>query len=177
MRIADEVRILVRQRTGYTFEFRGVTETDTGGELTVDHFQPQSQGGVDALDNLIYACHRCNQYKLDYWPVEPEDPHLWNPRNEPASAHFVETSDGTLRPLTATGAFTLARMRLNRSSLVAHRQRKLAQVEEIRLLTKYRELVELHQQLNHQLSVLMDEQSQLLAEQRELLKRLLHRRD
>lgn len=177
MRIADEVRVLVRQRAGYTCEFCGVTETDTGGELTVDHFQPQSHGGVDALDNLIYACHRCNQYKLDYWPAAPEDPHLWNPRNEPAAAHFVETSDGTLRPLTATGAFTLARLRLNRSSLVAHRQRKLAQVEEIRLLTKYRELVELHQQLNRQLSALMEEQSQLLAEQRELLRLLLHRRD
>ena len=165
MRIADDVRPLVRQRAGHACE------------LTVDHFQPQSQGGVDTLDNLIYACYRCNQYKLDYWPAKLEDPRLWNPRNEPASAHFVETGDGTLRPLTATGAFTLARLRLNRSSLVAHRQRKLAQVEEIRLLTKYRELVELHQQLNHQLSVLMDEQSQLLAEQRELLKQLLHQRD
>ena len=38
-------------------------------------------------------------------------------------------------------------------------------MEEIRLLTKYRELVELHQQLNCQLSVMMDEQSQLLTEE------------
>jgi hypothetical protein len=38
-------------------------------------------------------------------------------------------------------------------------------------------LVEVHQQLNRQLSALMDEQSQLFAEQRELLKLLLHWRD
>jgi hypothetical protein len=52
-----------------------------------------------------------------------------------------------------------------------HKRRK------IRLLTKYGELVEVHQQLNRQLSALMDEQSQLFAEQRELLKLLLHWRD
>lgn len=177
MSISDEVRIQIRRRAGYACEFCGVTETDTGGELTVDHFQPQSQGGDDTFDNLIYACHRCNQYKLDYWPANPDAPHLWNPRTEPASAHLVEMVDGTLQPLTVTGVFTLARLRLNRSSLVAHRQRKYAHAEEIRMLTKYGDLIELHQQLNRQLSALMNEQTQLLAVQRELLKLLLHRRD
>lgn len=177
MSISDKVRIQVRQRAGYACEFCGVTETDTGGELTVDHFQPQSQGGTDAFDNLIYACHRCNHYKLDYWPTDPEAPHLWNPRRELASSHFVETLDGLLQPLTATGAFTLARLRLNRPSLAAHRQRKREQADKFRLLTQYRELIELHQQLNRQLSALMDEQSRLLAEQRELLRLLLHQRE
>lgn len=177
MSVSDEVRSRVRRRAGYVCEFCGVTESDTGGELTVDHFQPQSQGGADILDNLIYAYHRCNQYKLDYWPANPKAPHLWNPRTEPASLHFIETLDGFLQPLTATGAFTLARLRLNRPSLVAHRQQKHVQAEESRLLTQYKELIELHQQLNRQLSVLIEEQSQLLAEQRELLRLLLHRGD
>jgi hypothetical protein len=39
-----------------------------GGLLTIDHFQPRSKGGTDALENLIYACINCNQHKQDYWP-------------------------------------------------------------------------------------------------------------
>jgi 5-methylcytosine-specific restriction endonuclease McrA len=54
----------VRQRAGFSCEFCAVTETDTGGRLTVDHFQPKAKGGTDALENLenlIYCCFRCNQ--------------------------------------------------------------------------------------------------------------------
>jgi hypothetical protein len=74
------------------------SETDTGGQLTVDHFRPKSKGGNDSLDNLLYCCIRCNQYKLDYWPTKPDEPMLWNPRQEPADRHFLELDDDTLRP-------------------------------------------------------------------------------
>lgn len=113
MTITDEIREQVRRRADFACEFCGVTETDTGGELTVDHFQPKAKGGADSLDNLLYCCARCNQYKLDYWPMHADDPALWNPRREPASLHFLELDDGTLQPLTTTGAFTLKRLRLN----------------------------------------------------------------
>jgi len=103
------IREQVRQRANLACEFCGVTETDAGGELTLDHFQPRAKGGTDDLDNLLYCCPRCNQYKLDYWPVDPRDPSLWNPRHEPASTHFIELDDGTLRPLSASGVLTLKR--------------------------------------------------------------------
>lgn len=128
-------------------------------------------------ENLLYCCARCNQYKLDYWPTHPDGLSLWNPRCEPASQHFLELDDGTLHPLTATGAFTLKRLRLNRPPLVAHRLRKRQQAEENRLLTRYQGLVRLLEQLNIQLYVLMEEQRQLLEEQRELLRLLLNRRE
>ncbi|MFQ5811913.1 MAG: hypothetical protein ACE5I2_01785 [Anaerolineae bacterium] len=102
---------------------------------------------------------------------------MWNPRCEPASQHFLELDDGTLHPLTVTGAFTLKRLRLNRPPLVAYRLRKHQRAEEIRLLTRYRGLVQLLEQLNTQLHVLMEEQRQLLEEQRELLRLLLSRRE
>jgi 5-methylcytosine-specific restriction endonuclease McrA len=65
MTISDEIRNRVRQRADFVCEYCGVTETDTGGILTIDHFQPKSRGGSDDPDNLIYCCNRCNQYKLD----------------------------------------------------------------------------------------------------------------
>jgi len=176
MTITTEIREQVRQRANYACEFCGVTETDAGGELTVDHFQPRAKGGDDSLENLLYCCVRCNQYKLDYWPTRPGDPSLWNPRCEPASQHFLELDDGTLYPLTVTSGFTLKRLRLNRPPLVAYRLRKQQRAEETRLLTRYRSLVQLLEQLNTRLSALMEEQRQLLEEQRELLRLLLSRR-
>jgi len=80
MTIKAAIRKQVRERAGFACEFCGISETDTGGQLTVDHFRPKAKGGDDSLDNLLYCCARCNQYKLDYWPSRPDDPPLWNPR-------------------------------------------------------------------------------------------------
>ena len=107
MTVTAEIREQVRQRANFACEFCGVTETDVGGELTVDHFQPTAKGGNDSPENLFYCCARCNQYKGDYWPTHPGDLSLWNPRREPAAQHFIELDNGTLDDLTATGAFTL----------------------------------------------------------------------
>jgi 5-methylcytosine-specific restriction endonuclease McrA len=60
MTVPASTRQQVRQRAGFACEFCGVGETDTGGLLTVDHFQPKSKGGADDLDNLIYCCPGCN---------------------------------------------------------------------------------------------------------------------
>lgn len=98
MSVSVEQRQQVRQRANYACEFCGVTETDTGGELTLDHYHPQAHGGNDKLDNLIYSCSRCNLYKADYWITTPEQTLLWNPRVEPASQHFIEADDGILYP-------------------------------------------------------------------------------
>ena len=150
-----------------------MTETDTGGELTLDHYQPQAKGGTDDLDNLLYCCVRCNQYKVDYWPTRTSEPHLWNPRIESASTHFLHIEGGSLYPLTPIGRFTLQRLRLNRAPLVAYRRRQQLQADERRLLTRYRELVELLDHLQAQHLALLQEQQQLLEEQRNLIRMLL----
>ena len=177
MTLSADIRERVRQRANFACEFCGVTETDAGGQLTVDHFQPSTKGGGDGLENLLYCCARCNQYKLDYWPTPPNGLMLWNPRYEPASKHFLELGNGTLYPLTVTGDFTLRRIRLNRPPLVAYRLRKWKQIEEIRVLTRYRDLVQLLEQLHTQLHILMEEQQELLEEQGELLRLLLKRKE
>lgn len=171
LRAAD--RELVRQRAGFSCEFCGVHETDAGGELTVDHFQPRSRGGGDDLENLLYCCIRCNQHKYDYWPTGPDKPLLWNPRREEADEHFLLLDDATLSPLTPTGAFSLERLRLNRPPLVAHRsRRRFAEQREI-LLRRYQELNEVHEKLLGHQTELMERIWKLLGDQQELLRRLL----
>ena len=177
MTISPAIREQVRQRANFACEFCGVTEVDTGGQLTIDHFQPKTKGGGDALDNLIYSCSRCNQYKLDYWPLTEDALSLWNPRQAPAAQHFLVLDDGLLHPLTEIGTFTIKRLRLNRKPLIDYRLRKKQRAEEVRLLTRYQELVELLEQLNKQMSRLMEEQQELLQEQRDLLRLILGRRN
>ena len=168
-----DVRWAVRQRAQWACEFCGVTETDTGGELTIDHFQPHTKGGTDAPENLLYCCQRRNQYKADYWPTRPEDPPLWHPRHEPIERHLLLLADGTLYPITAVGAFTLRRLRLNRPPLVAYRVRKQGDMAEHRILVHYRDLVAVLEQLHQQQVALLEEQRVLLEEQRRLIQLLL----
>lgn len=35
------------------------------GRVTVDHIVPISQGGTDAMDNLVICCHKCNSGKCN----------------------------------------------------------------------------------------------------------------
>ena len=58
----------VRRRYDFRCGYCGVSETDSGGELTIDHFRPISINGDDSDDNLVYACNRCNQFKSDFFP-------------------------------------------------------------------------------------------------------------
>lgn len=173
MTLSKEARKQVQQRANYACEFCGVSETDVGGDLTVDHYQPQSRGGSDNLENLIYACACCNQYKQDFWITDESLPKLWNPRSEHYNKHFIELEDGQLLALTTTGEFTCKRLRLNRPPLIAYRLQRRHQTEETRLLERYRDLVLLLTQLNAQLTILVTEQQALLKEQREILQALL----
>jgi hypothetical protein len=92
MNMPEAVRLQVRQRANFSCEFCGVTETDAGGELTIDHFRPHSKGGASDPENLLYCCQRCNQYKADYWPTRPDDAQLWNPRQESRETHRGATN-------------------------------------------------------------------------------------
>ncbi len=175
MSLAASIREQVRQRAQCACEFCGITEIDTGGMLTIDHFQPRTKAGSDELENLIYACITCNQYKQDYWTRIETAPILWNPRQESASQHFVEQEDGQLTALTPTGIFTIKRLRLNRSQLIVARQRRQQRLQVERLLQRYQELTTLQAQINAQLTDLAMEQQVLLKEQRKWLRTLLNR--
>lgn len=173
MTITAKDRDKVRLRAEFACEYCGVSESDTGGQLTIDHFKPTSKTGTDSLKNLIYCCIRCNQYKGNYWSSEPDKPSLWNPRSESKSQHFHQLNDGTLQPLTTTGSFTLRRLQLNRPALVGWRQKKHQEAEQANLLTRYRELTELLEGLLVQQSDIIAEQQEVVQQQQELLQQLL----
>ncbi len=112
----------VRERYHHCCGYCGVGEIETGGELTIDHFQPVSAGGDDSDDNLVYACFRDNTYKGDFWP-SPADlklgRRLLHPFLDDLSVHLRENQlTGRLEPLTPTGEFHLFLLRLNRPQLV-----------------------------------------------------------
>jgi hypothetical protein len=172
MSVPAEIQERVRERASFACEYCGVTETDVGGLLTVDHFRPTASDGSDDWDNLLYCCMRCNLYKAAYWPALASDPVLWNPRQETHETHFLLLADGTLLPLTPTGAFTIERLRLNRAPLVAHRKRRHMRAEEIQLVERYGKLLSLLEELYRQHAALLQEHRVLLEEQRTILRLL-----
>src|SRR4051794_19398443 len=108
-----EIVAAVRQRAKKACEYCSVTEVDAAGRLTLDHYQPRSRGGSDDLDNLVYCCFRCNNFKGDYWPVRADDLPVWHPRRAQRETHLLELANGRLHPVTPTGAFTLNLLHLN----------------------------------------------------------------
>lgn len=175
MSLSADLREQVRRRANCACEFCGVSEIDVGGLLTIDHFHPRPKGGTETLDNLIYACIHCNQYKQDYWPRDDLAPRLWNPRESSVSLHFVESEDGRLIALTIVGDFTMKRLRLNREQLIHYRLRRRESLNATRLLERSQELLKILVELNQQLSNVSLEQQELLQVQRDLIKALLKR--
>jgi hypothetical protein len=163
----------VRQRANFACEFCGVRESDVAGELTIDHFRPSSHGGGESYDNLLYCCHRCNLYKADYWPVEATASRLWNPRAESSDRYFVQLHDGMLLPLSATGGFTIERLRLNRPPLLQYRKQRQLASKQQRLAQRISEIVRLLESLHEQQETLLREQQLLLQLQQRLLEILI----
>lgn len=132
---------VVRRLYRYTCGYCGVTEIDTGSEMTVDHFMPRAVGGSDDLDNLIYACWKCNQFKHDFWPNPDDLTHqrrILHPLLDDLGIHLrANEQTGQLEALTETGRFHISTLRLNRPQLVKSRlSRQLQQMiqEKQRLL-------------------------------------------
>lgn len=150
-------REALRRRFQFRCAYCGVSERDAGAELTVDHFQPRSQGGLHEAENLVYCCHACNEFKGDFW--QPSSPRrILHPLKDDLAAHLIEREDGTLHALSETGAFHIARLHLNREQLVAYRyERRLLEVaheSQARLLARLRQLEEQVKNLTTQLEQL-----------------------
>ncbi len=173
MTIPAEILDRVRARANYACEYCGVSEVESGGVLTIDHYRPSSLGGSDDLDNLLYCCFRCNVFKADYWPEQPTDLPLWNPRIEPQDRHFQALADGTLHPRTEIGGFTIALLRLNRPQLVAHRRLKARRAEHQRLLNQIRDNLLLLESVERRLEAETEQGRLLLTQYRIVLQFLL----
>jgi len=104
----------------------------------VDHFRPKKLFPQLTLSypNLYYACGLCNTFKSDVWP-SPEQQHAGfafaDPCIEdPYEIHFqVNDHDGSLRPITNAGQYTIAHLRLDRNQL---RRTRLRQIETLKAI-------------------------------------------
>lgn len=116
---ADE-REALRCHFNFGCGYCGVSETDIGAKLTVDHYQPISRGGADEPADWVYCCFTCNRNKGDSWA--PDLPRrILHPLNDKVPDHVAEQPDGTLIGLTETGHSHIEQLQLNRPSLIAHR--------------------------------------------------------
>jgi len=121
--VRESLRNALRAKYGYQCGYCGVNEVDVGAELTLDHFQPRSHNGSDELDNLVYCCNACNQYKGDYWQPESIE-RVLHPLHDNITEHLIELNNGSLQALTETGEFHLDHLHLNRPAIIANRKRK-----------------------------------------------------
>jgi hypothetical protein len=165
--VSKTLRDTVRAFYGFRCGYCGVTESESGGELDVDHFRPQSHGGTDALDNLVYACVTCNRFKGDYWPAPKAGPDLalLHPQQDDLSTHIAQLPDGRLIGLTKRGWFHIHRLRLNRSQLITLRQQR--EVEQ-----QLRQTLENNQQAYASLRVYVHELEQEIATLLQIIARL-----
>jgi hypothetical protein len=124
MSITVEDRQEIREAYGYCCGYCGVSETDIGGELQIDHYQPTTRGGGDNPGNLVYACVHCNRFKGSYWPNEGDSESLkiLHPGEDDLSTHLQVTASGRMEGLTPRGWFHIQRLHLNRPQLVVWRQ-------------------------------------------------------
>jgi hypothetical protein len=168
MTITTESRQAVREAYGYRCGYCGVSESDIGGELQIDHYQPITKSGADSPDNLVYACVHCNQFKGNYWPDvnDPDSFHILHPEKDDSAVHVQVTVSGRAEGLTPRGWFHINRLQLNRPQLVVWRQNwqryrrmdsALNQSEEItiRLQQRIRELEQEASVLRQRITILM----------------------
>lgn len=80
----------VLHRDNYTCQYCNVHKHD----LTIDHIVPRSRGGIDAWDNVVAACLKCNVKKGDRTPKEAHMALLNAPRR-PSSYVYFEISRHT----------------------------------------------------------------------------------
>ena len=107
----------VAARAGWRCEYCHAPEEVFNGRFDVEHVQPRSQGGADALANLALGCGPCNTYKSDATaavdPITGEAVRLFNPRLDLWADHFRVTDAELVEGLTPTGRATIIRLRLN----------------------------------------------------------------
>lgn len=77
----------IMRRDGYKCQYCGAS----GGNLTIDHIIPKSQGGEDTWENLVTACVSCNNKKNDRRPEEANMKLLKHPR-KPNHITFIKHS-------------------------------------------------------------------------------------
>jgi len=87
----------ILKRDGNRCMYCGTSE----GRMTVDHVMPRLRGGSDTWENLVCACHRCNNRKGNRTPDEARMPlrgRAIRPNHITFIQRFIGISDNRWRP-------------------------------------------------------------------------------
>ena len=141
----NDIRLRIRLSYDNSCGYCGVRVSDAGALLTLDHFRPSSKGGDDELDNIVYCCHACNEFKGDYWHEEVAM-RLLHPLFDDVATHYVQSEDARIFALTGRGTNHVERLRLNRPELIAYR---LQRQNEAALEEKNQQILQLLDSLRH----------------------------
>ena len=124
--ISEQLRRQVAERADHRCEYCHSTELVTGGPFHVDHCRPETLGGATDMDNLAYACARCNLHKgqrvRSQDPVSGQSAPLFSPRRQRWTIHFRWSDDGT-RAIgrTRAGRSTIIALQMNHLTIVRTR--------------------------------------------------------
>jgi hypothetical protein len=123
--ISESQRRFVAERAEHRCEYCLVHEDESYSPHQIDHIVSRKHGGLSELDNLAYACLRCNAWKgSDIGSLDPQTGELvslFNPRRHRWSGHFVFRG-AVIEPLSVGGNATARLLKLNLDKRVVERE-------------------------------------------------------
>ena len=129
IRIPASLRRLVIERAHEKCEYCLLHKDDAEFSHEIDHLIAVKHGGLTVLENLVFACLKCNRYKgSDLTAIDPIDQvlvPLFNPRTQIWIEHFT-IAGAYLIGQTQSGRATAALLRLNDPARI---RRRLALME------------------------------------------------
>ena len=119
-----KLRRAVYERARGRCEYCQLVENTVNESFVTDHIIASQHQGPTSLDNLAFACARCNRHKgpnvagvdQSSGQIVP----LYNPRTDVWTDHF-EWNEGILSGKTATGRVTVHVLALNDARVVERR--------------------------------------------------------
>jgi hypothetical protein len=115
--VSEALRQQVRDRAGRRCEYCRLPDSLPPLEsFHLEHIIARQHGGETVLDNLAWACHRCNRHKgpnltgID--PITNEIVPLFHPRRLIWTGHFIMRGI-ELVGLTSTGRATVVLLQMN----------------------------------------------------------------
>ena len=96
-RIPAHIRKQVQERAKGFCEYCRTPDNIATSSFHCEHIVPQKIGGTNSLDNLAWACPRCNSHK--HAKTHADDPQtnlrmeLFNPRQKLWNRHFMWSGD------------------------------------------------------------------------------------
>ena len=123
--ISGQLRSLVAERAAYRCEYCLLHEDDSYSPHQVDHVIARKHGGPSTLENLAYACLRCNIWKgSDIGSADAvtgQFVSFFNPRTQEWAQHF-RLQGFIIQPLAPEGRVTARVLRLNIDKRVVERR-------------------------------------------------------